>query len=182
MQLSNTLLRVVFGFTAFALFCLLTGCFQHYYKTAQPAPSSTEQYISTPQYQNRYFILHNGSEVYHMSNVTISEDKKLITCQLDTLEESHLLYLNRGRDGNMQYKANKPEAVVLNEVHLYIPVDTIDKSQLAYTLPIDKIKKVEVVQKNKGRTIGSYVLGVVGITTVIGVCFGIGAGIALEGL
>jgi len=79
----------------------------------------------------------------------------------------------------MQYKANKPEAAVLNEVHLYIPTDTTAKSQFAYTLPIDKIKRVEVVQKNNGRTIGSYVLGVVGIAAIIGVCFGIGAAMTL---
>ncbi|TKK69324.1 hypothetical protein FC093_08390 [Ilyomonas limi] len=167
---TTALLRVVFGFTAIPLFYLLTSC-QHYYqvqdfqnkKAALKDTTGMAQNIDAPQYQSRYFILRAGSEAYHMRNIIVSEDRKYITCQLDTLPTYHTLHLHNGRGGNMRYKNSVIESTVLNEVHLYVPVDTTAKPFLTYTLPLDKVQKIEVVEKNKGKTTLSYVLGGIGI-------------------
>jgi len=158
MHPSTTLQRILSGFAAILMLSLLTGCFHNYYKTIEPAPSNTDQYVSAPKYQNRYFILRSGDNAYHMSNVILSEDRKSIACRLDDLESDHMLHLYRGRDGRMRYKAYRPEAAVLNEVHLYIPVDTTARLHSGYIVSVNKVTRVEVVKKNKVRTIASYAL------------------------
>src|SRR3954454_14268212 len=108
MRLTITLLRIVFGITAIPLFCLLTGCHNYYKVQSFERKKATNldttgitQQIDAPQYQNRYFILRAGSEAYHMRNLMVSEDRKSITCQLDTLAGNHMLHLVKGRGGNM---------------------------------------------------------------------------------
>ena len=170
MRLTITLLRVVFGIIAIPLFYLLTGC-QHFYKTqsfqntkaTNLDTAGIAQNIDAAQYQNRYFILRTGSEAYYMRNVMVSEDRKFITCQLDTLQSIHTFHLTKGRGGNMRYKVNHPERAVLNEVHLYIPTDTAAKAFSSYSLPLNTVQKVEVIEKDKGKTTLSYVLGGLGI-------------------
>lgn len=76
---TTALLRVVFGFTAIPLFCLLTGC-QHYYqaqdfqnkKAALKDTTGMAQNIDAPKYQSRYFILRAGGGAYHMRNIIVS--------------------------------------------------------------------------------------------------------------
>jgi hypothetical protein len=85
-------------------------------------------------------------------------------CTLESLPANHLLHLNKGRRGVMQYKPTLPnEAGVLNEVHFYIAPDT-SISAGHHVLLLDKIQKIEVIQKDKGRTTGSYVIGALGYT------------------
>jgi len=170
MRTSTTLLRFVFGFTAIPLFCLLTGCHNYYKVQSFERKKATNldttgiaQKIDAPKYQQRYFILRAGSEAYHMRNLLVSEDRKSITCQLDTLAGNHMLHLTKGRGGTMRFKINKPEAAVLNEVHLYTLTDTAAKPFTTYTLSLDKVQKVEVIEKDGGRTTGSYILAGMGI-------------------
>lgn len=55
---------------------------------------------------------------------------------------------------------------MLNEVHFYITPDTVPKFG-KYTLDLNKVQKIEVIEKDKKRTTGSYVLGGLIITSVI---------------
>ena len=52
---------------------------------------------------------------------------------------------------------------VLNEVHMYIANDTLINKG-SYTLSLDQIQKIEVIEKDKKRTTNSYVLGAIGAT------------------
>lgn len=155
--------RIIFSVTSIPLFCMLTGCFQSFYKASQQDPNTLAQNMSTPQYENRYFILRNGSNAYNMSNILVSEDRKSISCHLDTLSQDHMLHLVNGRGGKLRYKPAKPEAAVLNEVHFYIHMDTAARLNSDYVLQLDKVNKVEVIEKNQGKTTASYVLGGLGI-------------------
>ena len=52
---------------------------------------------------------------------------------------------------------------VLSEVHFYIhPDNTAVLGQ--YTLALDKVKLIEVIEKDKARTTSSYVIGAIGYT------------------
>ena len=59
----------------------------------------------------------------------------------------------------MKYK----DAFVLSEVHMYITNDTL-LSKGSYTLSLDQIQKIEVIEKDKKRTTNSYVIGALGFT------------------
>ncbi len=61
----------------------------------------------------------------------------------------------------MQYKTS--DFPVLTEVHLYIAQDT-PLSMGSYTLALDRIGKIEVIEEDRKRTTNSYVSGAVGYT------------------
>ncbi len=163
MHPSVTLLRIVFGLTAIPLFCLLTGCFHNYYKAEHPNTDTLAKHVNTPAYQSRYFVLRNGDEAYHMRGLVVSEDRQFITCHLDSLPQMHMLHLYKGIKGNMRYKNDITGSAVLSEVHLYIPIDTTAKLNSTFTLPLKKVTKVEVIEKDKGKTTGNYILSAMGI-------------------
>ena len=162
MRIQITYLRLIFGITAMPLSVMLTGCFNSYYKAITTDKNTLVQNVNT-QYQQRYFILRDGSSAYSMSNLIVSDDKKTINCHIENLPETHILHLVNGHNGHKRYKRNAKELGILNEVHLYIPSDSTVKPGSNYTLALDKVQKIEVIEKDKGRTTASYVLGGVGI-------------------
>ncbi len=95
-----------------------------------------------------------------MSNTILSTDRKTITATLDTLPPQHKVHLDKGK-GKMRY--NNLTASVLSEVHLYISEGS--PAQIGtYTLSLDQIQKIEVIEKDKKRTTNSYVIGALGYT------------------
>jgi hypothetical protein len=115
----------------------------------------------------RYFILRTDSTVYHMSGIALSQDKKELTCMLEGVPIEHLLHLQNGINGKMRYKRTKTDLPVLNEVHLYIAPDSTAIYGSMYTLELDKIQKIEVLEKDHGRTTRSWILGSLGVTVAV---------------
>ena len=104
-----------------------------------------------------------------MDNPILSTDKKIVGCTLDTLSSFNKLHLTTGKGGKMRYKKHDPEDLsVLNEAHVYIVPDTAATTG-KYSLVIDKVKKIEVIEKDKQRTSKSYVLGGIAITASIAI-------------
>lgn len=163
MRLHITSLRIIFGITSIPLFFLLTGCHNFYKATPKTVNEIADNY-TTQQYNYRFFILRNGGSAYDMSNMILSEDKKFLKCHLDAVAPEHLLHVANGEKGSKRYKLRKHEQSVLNEVHVYIPADSSAKISGDYTLALDKVQKIEVIEKNKGKTTMSYVLGGLGLT------------------
>lgn len=161
MHISISAQRIIFGLTAIPLFLMLTSCQNYYKATVKDVPAFTQN-PNAPLYGSRYFILRNGVNAFHMNNIRISEDKRTIICHLDSLGFNHTLHLTKGRGGHLRYKTT--EAAVLNEVHLYILFDSNAKANSDYTIPVNKVQKIEVIEKDRDKTTASYVLGGIGIT------------------
>lgn len=154
-----------------SLLMLLTACHNYYMAVAQPKEAAG---IDSLRHQNRYFVLRSGSEAFYMKNLSLSADRKTLEATLDTLSPEHRLHLVRGRKGNMIYHKNKFEDIaVLSEVHLYTPPDTTAVVDGRYTLALDQVQKVEVIERDKKRTTSSYVIGAIGYTvgafTLVGI-------------
>ncbi len=149
-------------FLAILILQLLLNSCHNYYKAVQTRVGNDA--IDSLKLQNRYFVLRNGGQSYYMNNIGLSTDKKTLTCTLEVLPTNHQFHLVKGRKGNMIYKKNDPEdLMVLNEVHFFIqPDNSVAMGQ--YTLQLDKVEKIEVIQKDKGRSTSSYVIGSIGIT------------------
>src|SRR5258706_1043666 len=144
---------------------LILSC-HNYYKAVKANTASTPRMakvVDSLHRFDRYFVLRNGSKAYYMSELSLSEDRTTLKATLDSLSPEHRLHLKRGRHHNLQYKKASDEALVLNEVHLYISNDNLAQPG-PYTLSLDKVQKIEVIAKDKGRTTASYVLGAVGVT------------------
>lgn len=150
---------------AFLLICC-SACHNYYKATPSPAASTAEKAVSVDslKLQNRYFILRNGSLSFYMNNIVLSDDKKSLTCDLDILPTNHQFHLVKGRKSKMMYRKNEAEdLLVLNEVHFYISKDP-NTAIGKYTLPLDKVEKIEVIEKDRKRTTSSYVIGAIGYT------------------
>jgi hypothetical protein len=162
MKLPNNSLKRGIG-AAIILLLIATGACKNFYKVADQSNITAVTSDVTSPNPARYFILRAGANAYYMNNIVLSQDRKSLTCRLENLPDEHKLHLRNGRGGNMRYKKNEPEANVLNEVHLYIPLDTAAKAGKNYFLSLSKVHKVEVLEKDQGRTKASYVLGGVAI-------------------
>ncbi len=148
------------------LVLLITACMNFYKATPARSGSAaaTGSSMDSLQKKNRYFILRNGDDAYYMKTVELSADQKTAKCLLDVLPPEHKLHLVNGRNGKKSYKKNEiADLAVLNEVHFYIPKDNSAVSG-EYTLQLDKVTKIEVIEHDKKRTTNSYVLGAIGYT------------------
>ncbi|MEP7373696.1 MAG: hypothetical protein ABI675_09935 [Chitinophagaceae bacterium] len=152
-----------------AVFALLivSGACHTYYKASPAKTGSTTEVggsVDSLQKENRYFILRSGSEAWYMKNIELRADQKSLTCVLDSVSYLHKLHFVLGRKRKMQYQKNKLEDLgVLNEVHLFIPTDNA-AAMGSYTLSLEKVNKIEVIEKDKKRTANSYVIGGIGYT------------------
>jgi len=140
------------------LLLLQTGCL-NYYKAIKGEPAKAPTQILELQNKARYFVLRNGNSAFSMADISLSDDKKTLRCRLDTLPKYHQLHLKRGhKTGTFRYEI-KTEEFVLNEVHLHIPEDTLAKAGSTYTLDLNKVQRMEIIEKDGGRTAGSHLVG-----------------------
>lgn len=145
---------------------LLLACKTFYKANSARSGSASESWSSADSLKkiNRYFILRNGDEAFYIKNIELSADQKTARCILDPLTDNHSLHLANGRNGKMSYKrSDLNDLGVVNEVHFYIPKDnTVAVGN--YTLQLEKITKIEVLEHDKKRTTNSYVIGAIGYT------------------
>ncbi|MEO6868218.1 MAG: hypothetical protein ABI168_01155, partial [Ginsengibacter sp.] len=139
-------------------FILVTGCHRYYKSITRNITDHPDQSLDSLKKDNRYFVLRTPEKAWHIRNILLSEDRKTIKGMLEKLPVVHQIHLDKGK-GKMKYK----EEYVLSEVHLYIDNDSLLKEG-DFTLALNRIQKVEVIEKDKKRTTNSYVIGAVGYT------------------
>ena len=149
----------------------LQSC-QNYYRISESFEKDSTSTIIAKTSKN-YYILRVESRAYHMDSLRLSKDSTFLTCKLQDLPPEHTLHLTNGRGGHMRIKANRPERVVLTEVHVYVKDDTNAVVGARYILPLEKIEKIEVLEMDKGKSSDSHIGGAIGITILI--WFGLGA-------
>lgn len=142
-----------------------SSCFLHFYKTAEKKPETNlgkATTIDSLLSLKKYFILNNAGYSYYMNELSISSDQQTLSCKLDSLPSNHKLFVKKGPTGNMRYKPDK-ESNVLTEVHLYIPFDkTITVGDML--LPLSKVEKIDIIEKDNARTTSNQVLSYLGVT------------------
>ena len=152
-----------------ALQFLLMSCSDYYKAVSTPLKNNAQKAaaLDSLKQANRSFILRNGANAFYVSSPVPDAVQNKMGCTLDTLFNFNKLHLTKGRGGKMCYKKTNPaDLSVLNEVHIYIEPD--DKIVLGKNnILLDKIQKIEVIEKDKRRTTGSYLLGGIGITAGI---------------
>ena len=145
---------------ALAILLIFSSC-SNYYKAITAGNTNTASGIDELKLKNKYFILRNGTSAFAMSNISFTPDQKVLQCILENLPDEHRLHLKNGERGKMIYLNPTPamdETVVLNEVHLYISADTAAVIG-PYTLGVNKIQKIEVLEKDAQKTKKSHTTG-----------------------
>lgn len=148
----------------------------HYYKVKrvrQPAPMQTTTLAG--QY-GKYFILHSGGEVWHLSDITVSEAGQTLSGTLGELSPSHEAYLkdeDRARVNvgpahpagrHHRYKPARDSPYY--EVHIYTAT-SISPDAATATIPLADVKRIDVYDKAIGHTVMSYVFGALGIVAAV---------------
>lgn len=146
--------------------CFCTSCHNYYkeLKLNTADKSQSAQALDSLKLQNRYFVLRNGNNSYYMKDLQINAEHTTLSCILDTLPYwHHFVKSNKYINKHRYIKKDPFTSSILNEVHLYIPADsTIVQGK--YTLTLNQVQKIEVIQKDKKRTTNSYIIGGIGYT------------------
>jgi len=149
----------------------------NYYKAVLAPQTANADTITDLKMKEKYFILRNGSEAFAMKNISISTNRKNLQCNLETLPLEHKLHLTKGSKGKMEYSKptkisnnDEDESAVLNEVHVYIAPG--DNTVIGpYSIALDKVQKIEVLEKDKQKTSKSNALAIgisVGTVAILG--------------
>ena len=142
------------------LLIMPVSCFRNYYKISKQPVTASESDINSLRNESRYFILRSGSQSWNMKNISVSPDQNTIHCELTDIPFEHQLHLREGEHQNKQYRATKSTRAVLSEVHFYIPFDTVARYG-AYSFDAKKVSKIEIIEKDQLRSLGSQLGGVV---------------------
>jgi hypothetical protein len=154
----------------------VVGC--TYYKVTNT--ESIASIASEIQNNARYFIVHQGSNAWHFTNIALDSDKEQLTGTLEALPENHHYYLttkpvgpNRilkstGAGTDQQVARNSPTY----EVHFYVS-EYLENHISIITIPLANISKIEIYDKDVSANTASGIftaLGVVaGIIVIVGV-------------
>jgi hypothetical protein len=142
-------------------FLMSVGC--NYYK---PIPKSVSASPETKASQldslnQKTFIVHSNRGIFLMRNMNINKEEKEIAATLHAVPPNHMTYIN---DIDRKFKYNKSAPDVLQEVHLYADLDPSAEVGTEVVIPISEISKIELIERDKGRSDGNTVLVVFGIT------------------
>lgn len=148
-------LILIFGFL------MSVGC--NYYK---PIPKSVSASPETKASQldslnQKTFIVHSNQGIFLMRNMNLNKEEKEIAATLDEVPPNHKTYIN---DVDRKFKYSKSAPDVLQEVHLYADLDQSAEVGTEVVIPISDISKIELIERDKGRSDGNTVLVVFGIT------------------
>ena len=167
MKKINPTLQIMLG--VFLLPSLLISCCNYYKAISIPGKNKIElaAKFDSLKKANRTFILRNGEDAFSISKPVLNSDRQQLECTLKPLHSFNKLHLANGIDGKMRYKKRSTaDLSVLTEVHVYIANDT-SAALGKYSIALDRIKKIEVIEKDKKRTAASYILGGLGIAVAV---------------
>ncbi len=145
---------------------LFVGC--HYYKVGYTADQATIK--EEIQNKGKYIILHQGSNAWHLKDLTLNDEKQEMYGTIEALPEGHKYYRNTNPNGNNRYKPREGDPTY--EVHIYI-MEMATGAQSNVTVPLSSIKKIELYDKAMGATVASYVFSTLGILAGVAVILGI---------
>ena len=138
----------------------LTSC-MNFFKVTK-SPLSVSQSIVELKAQNKIFVLHMENEAWIIHSPEIVENE--IICYTSGAYESVLKKPVKADKPN-RYKKNSLESIVLNEVHIYVS-EMARNENVRISIPVSAVQRVEIYEKDKGATTGSYILGGLGITAL----------------
>lgn len=160
--MKNTIFYMSRLFCSLCMLAIINLSCSNYFKpvTANTgSPSETGKAITAAG--DKYFILRQGTSSYALKNVSVDNINMTLNATLEPVGDLHLVYVETKRE-SYRYNQQK-ESDVLNEVHIYSKNTTLPDINKTFTLPLDQIEKIEVIEHDKSRTTSSYVLGGVGI-------------------
>lgn len=146
----------------------LSGCFRNYFKI-NSRPVSDSSSLATLKNSDKYFVIHLRNGFFALKNISANGSR--IEGDLQTLPAERERFIYASQAPSKTYKS-RDKALLFSEVHLYAQNENASDST-HISIPVTSISRVDIFEKDKGKTIGSYVLGSLGIYAGIGLIFAI---------
>lgn len=156
------LLRLFIFFLLTAFLNLEMGC--NYYRV-RSIDRLNEELSATKlkefQARNKYIILSSKGNRFHLTNIEINTDTQVLSADYSIVDHNHNLYFPNN-ESTSRYRRSRNEKVVLQEVHL-IANNCERTSDTKLIIKLTDITRLDVVERDSGKTIASHVLAGVGI-------------------
>ena len=138
---------------------ILTGCFQHYYKT-NSNNTVDRALIEKLKVANKYFIIHYGDKIKGAVQVKTTND--VLEANLVPLPQEHSYYTHP--KGNEENKMKiKRETNTLIEVHVYTNT-TFSTDQTHIIIPISSINRLDIYEFDPEATRQNRFMSILGLT------------------
>jgi hypothetical protein len=155
-KLSFSILNKFLLFTV--LVAVLLAC--NYYKPVNKYnPGSNPKMFDS--LMQKTFIVHSDRGIFMLRSMQIFPERETLSGILTDVPEYHKIYLN---DKKGKYKYDKKATQMLQEVHVYTKLDTSVRIDMSVNIPFKDITRMEVIERDKGKSTGVTILAVVGIT------------------
>lgn len=154
----------------------IVGC--TYYKvTNANSIAAVEDQIKN---NTRYFIVHQGPNAWHFTNIALDNDKEELSGTLEALPENHKYYLTTKPVGANRIKTKSahgtdqrvPTNNPLYEVHFYI-TEYQENQDAQITIPLSSVTKVEIYDKDASANTATAVFATLGVGAGIVVIIGV---------
>ncbi len=156
----STGFRIISWILIVASLNLFSGC-MNYFKVRK-ATGPVAENINTLNDQDKEIILHLDDKAWHIGAITLKEQS--LNATIEKEYESVLSKPVKEKGAN-RYKTRKSDnqSQVLNEVHIFITEMSRNPDSSEISVPLSSIQKIEVYEKDKAATAGSWMLGVLGV-------------------
>jgi len=175
----NRLLKITTVFLSFSIFNLTIGC-KSYFKVTTPPEVSSET-VGGLKDAGKTFIIHFDQQKWVLSNAQVQNN--IVTGKLTEYNMPPTFKpVRSNRPNRYLTRPALNQRFLLNEVHLYLSALPVHDN-IQVSIPLSSVVKIEIYDKDKGATIGSYILGSAGIAAGVLLVFSLVAfSILLSGL
>ncbi len=144
----------------------------NYYKPIpiSPSLSSSAKTKEIGSQSQRTFIVRSNQGNFLLKNVNVRLDKEDMTGILESIPEDHQAYI---KDEKLTYSYDSKTKPVLQELHIYAPLEPTAKIGSMVTIPISSISRMEIIERDKKRSTTNTILLAVGVTAGTAAVIGI---------
>ncbi len=155
-------LRLISIALTFVMLNLTFGCHSYFKVNTSSKPSS--ETISGMNNNGKTIVVHFNEKKWILSGVQVKNN--IVTGQLNEYKfQPTLKPIRPDKPNRFLARGNKvkDQKYLLKEVHLYLD-EFADMGNNIVSIPVSSINKIEIYDKDSGSTVGSWVLGSIGVT------------------
>jgi hypothetical protein len=114
--------------------------------------------------KNKHFIVSNNRQQLYATNLVLTNDSLEMT--LEGLPPQYIAIYESVNQINKRYKTYRAGKNILNEVRIIL-YEGYTLRNGANTIPLDSINRIDIIDRDNGRTIASHIFGPIG--TLVGI-------------
>ena len=146
---------------SFAIINLTWSC--SYYKIQEVTSDQAEmaKQIDDFNKMGRYAIMHAGEHSWHLSKITIDEDRQVVSGEAMDIRPEHQYKRERRRATN-PYSRSKQRP--MDEIHFQLePGTPVPQIGETIEIPFSQIRSISLNKQDSGSEVGFFLLGTVGV-------------------